>query len=66
MYSKMNQDVPINQGHTVSIVCSRVAALPAHGTIQWTRKESGRLCCGIRFTQASATWSNWFNQHAAA
>jgi hypothetical protein len=63
---EMNHEQAFDKGQTVSVVCSRLAALPATGTIVWVRKTNGHILCGIQFAQVSAGWVSWFNQQVAA
>lgn len=43
----------------VSLVCSKIPALPSSGEVMWTRSVRGATMWGVRFVGAGAGWKAW-------
>jgi hypothetical protein len=49
----------------ISLVCSKIPALPSTGEVMWMRSVRGATMWGVRFLAAGATWTSWLTAHKA-
>jgi hypothetical protein len=57
--------VATDQLAKVSLMCSKIPALPTVGEVMWTRSVRGVTTWGVRFVSAGATWKSWLTTHRA-
>jgi len=59
-------DVKTDRLAKVSLVCSKIPALPSGGEVMWMRVARGTTLWGIRFGSPGPNWSAWLSTQSKA
>lgn len=57
---ELNQVVALERGSAVSLVCSKIPALPSMAKVLWVRKSRATsTLCGLSFAAQGSSWATW-------